>query len=144
MTQYLLDTNILLAWMRWGTSLQVYLQATYQLDAIPAVPIISIVSVAELRVLALQNNWGAQKVRMMESLLAYLVAVPIPYRAIVQAYVQIDDFSRRAGIKMGKSDLWIAAAAQVEDAVILTTDKDFAHLPQSLVQHIYVDPAIRL
>ena len=144
MTQYLLDTNILLAWIRWGTSLQVYLQATYQLDALATVPIISIVSAAELRVLALQNTWGAQKVRMMDSLLAYLLVVPIPYKTIVQAYVEIDDFSRRAGVKMGKNDLWIAAAAQVESAVILTTDKDFTHLPQSFVQHRYIDPASRL
>ena len=141
MTQYLLDTNILLAWIRWGTPLQVYLQTTYQLDVISAMPMISIVSAAELRVLALQNNWGAQKARMMESLLAYLLVVPIPYKTIVEAYVEIDDFSRRTGIKMGKNDLWIAAAAQVENAVLLTADKDFAHLPQSLVQHIYVDPA---
>lgn len=141
MTRYLLDTNILLAWIRWGTPLQVYLQATYRLDTLPAVPIISIVSAAELRVLALQNEWGAYKTRMMESLLAYLIVVPIPYKTSVDAYVEIDDYSRRLGIKMGKNDLWIAATAQVENAVILTTDKDFAHLPQSLVQHQYIDPA---
>ena len=144
MTQYLLDTNILLAWIRWGTSLQAYLQAVYQLDTIPTLPMISVVSTAELRVIALQNDWGAYKVRMMESLLAYLVIVPIPYKTSVDAYVEIDDYSRRAGVKMGKNDLWIAATAQVENAAILTTDRDFDHLPQSLVKHIYVDPASRL
>ncbi len=144
MIQYLLDTNILLAWIRWGTPLQVYLQAIYQIDTISTVPIISIVSVAELRVIALQNGWGPQKLRMLESLLTYLIVVPIPYKTLVDAYVEIDDFSRRAGVKMGKNDLWIASAAQVENAVILTTDKDFDHLPQSLVKHIYIDPASRL
>ncbi len=144
MIQYLLDTNILLAWIRWGTPLQVYLQAAYQLDAIPTVPIISIVSAAELRVIALQNGWGPQKVRMLESLLTYLIVVPIPYKTILDSYVEIDDFSRRNGVKMGKNDLWIASAAQVENATILTTDKDFGHLPQSLVKHIYIDPASRL
>ena len=141
MIQYLLDTNILPVWIRWGTPLQVYLQATYQLDTLSAVPMISIVSAAELRVLALQNEWGAYKVRMMESLLAYLLVVPIPYKTSVDAYVEIDDYSRRTGVKMGKNDLWIAATAQVENAVLLTTDKDFAHLPQSLVQHHSIDPA---
>lgn len=141
MTQYLLDTNILLAWMRWGTPLQVYLRAAYQLDTLATIPITSVVSVAELRVLALQNEWGSYKVRMMESLLAYLIIVPILYKTNVDAYVEIDDSSRRLGIKMGKNDFWIAASAQVENAVILTTDKDFAHLPQSLVQHLYIDPA---
>lgn len=133
----------MLAWIRWGTPLQLYLQAAYQLDTIPSVPIISIVSVAELRVIALQNRWGPHKVRMLESLLAYLIAVPIPYKTIVEAYVEIEDFSRRTGVKMGKNDLWIAAAAQVENAAILTTDKDFDHPPQSLVKHIYIDPNSR-
>ena len=114
MTQYLLDTNILLAWIRWGTSLQAYLQAVYQLDTLPTLPMISIVSTAELRVLALQNDWGAYETRMMESLLAYLVVVPIPYKTSIDAYVEIDDYSRRAGVKMGKNDLWIAATARVE------------------------------
>lgn len=140
MIQYLLDTNILLAWMRWGTLLQVYLQATFQLDTIPTVPIISIVSTAELRVLALQNSWGPHKTRMMESLLTYLIPVPIPYKTILDSYVEIDDFSRRSGVKMGKNDLWIAATAHVEAATILTTDKDFDHLPQNLVKHLYVTP----
>ncbi len=124
--------------------MQVYLQATYPLDTLSIVPIISIVSAAELRVLALQNDWGAYKVRMMESLLAYLLVVPIPYKTSVDAYVEIDDHSRRLGVKMGKNDLWIAATAHAENAVILTTDKDFAHLPQSFVQHRYIDPASRL
>ena len=141
MIQYLLDTNILLAWMRWGTLLQVYLQTTFQLDTISTVPSISIVSAAELRVLALQNSWGPHKMRMMDSLLTYLIPVPIPYKTILDSYVEIDDFSRRAGVKMGKNDLWIAATAHVETATILTTDKEFDHLPQSLVKHLYIDPA---
>lgn len=144
MIQYLLDTNILLAWIRWGTPLQIYLRATYQLDTLATIPIISIVSAAELRVIALQNEWGAYKVRMMESLLAYLPVVPIPYKTSVDAYVEIDAYSRRVGVKMGKNDLWRAATAQAENAVILTTDKDFAHLPQSLIQHLYIDPASRV
>jgi len=98
MIQYLLDTNILLAWIRWGTPLQAYLQATYQLDTIPAVPIISIVSAAELRVIALQNGWGPQKARMLESLLAYLIAVPIPYKTILGSYV--------TGFASFRSELW--------------------------------------
>ena len=140
MIQYLLDTNILLAWIRWGTLLQVYLQTTFQLDTIPTVPIISIVSAAELRVLASQNSWGPHKTRMMESLLNYLISVPIPYKTILDSYVEIDDFSRRSGVKMGKNDLWITATAHVEAATILTTDKDFDHLPQSLVKHLYISP----
>ena len=137
--KYLLDTNVLLAWIRWGV-LQAYLQATYQLEMVEPTPIISIVTEAELRVLALQNAWGPQKTATLETLMRRLASVPIPHKGIVAAYVEVDDYSRRRGFKMGKNDLWIAAAARVEDATILTTDRDFSHLPQSLVKQLYVAP----
>ena len=35
---------------------------------------------------------------------------------------------------MGKNDLWIAAVAAVQGAVILTTDKDFDDLHPTLVR----------
>lgn len=141
--QYLLDTNILLMWIRWGI-LQQYLQATYQLDTCRPVPIISVVSEAELRVLALEHGWGGFKRRQMENLLSSVISVPIPYKDSIKAYVELDGFSRKQGIKMGKNDLWIAATAKVEGATLLTTDKDFDHLPESLVKHIYIDPASHL
>lgn len=141
--QYLLDTNILLMWIRWGI-LQQYLQATYQLDTRRPVPIISVVSEAELRVLALEHDWGDFKRRQMENLLNSVISVPVPYKDSIKAYVELDDFSRKQGIKMGKNDLWIAATAKVEGATLLTTDKDFSHLPESLVKHIYIDPASHL
>lgn len=93
--------------------------------------------------LALQNAWGVGKTRMMETLVRHLSPIPIPYKGIVAAYVEIDDYSRRQGHKMGKNDLWIAAA-RVEEATILTTDRDFSHLPQSLVKHVYVPPGSHL
>ena len=143
MVQYLLDTNILLAWIRLGV-LQAFLQATYQLDTISPPPIISIVTEAELRSLAIQNQWGTGKQHMLRTWLRRLIAVPIPYRNIVDAYVEIDNYSRAQGRKMGKNDLWIAATARVENATLLTTDQDFGHLPQSLVKHIYIAPASHL
>ena len=143
MLQYVLDTNILLAWIRWGV-LAEYLRAYYQLDTINPSPIISVVSEAELRVLAAENNWGDFKMSMLETLVGYLNPVPIPYKGSVAAYVELDSYSRQQGHTMGKNDLWIAATAMVEGATILTTDADFDHLPQSMVKHIYVDPSSSL
>lgn len=140
MLQYLLDTNILLAWIRWGV-LGKYIQAQYQLDTINPPPIISVVSEAELRVLAAENNWGEFRMRMLEKLVSYLAPISIPYKGSVNAYVELDSYSRRQGYTMGKNDLWIAATAMVEGATILTTDADFDHLPQSMVKHIYIDPS---
>ncbi len=143
MLQYLLDTNILLAWIRWSPLAQ-YLRAYYQLDTLTLSPIISVVSEAELRVLAGENNWGESKMRNLEKLINYLAPVPIPYKSNVAAYVALDIYSRQHGCKMGKNDLWIAATAMVEGATILTTDKDFDHLPQSMVKHVFVDPSSSL
>jgi len=138
--QYLLDTNILLAYVRWQ-ALAHYIEATYNLGTIQPVPIISIVSDAEIRVLAAQNQWGDFKMRMLEEkILAFLTVVPLPYKNVVDAYVEIDGYSRRSGHTMGKNDLWIAATAKVEGATILTTDHDFDHLHPHLVKREYVDP----
>lgn len=138
--QYLLDTNILLAYVRWQALAQ-YIEATYQLGTRQPTPIISIVSEAEIRVLAAQNKWGAFKRRMLEEkLLDFLTIIPIPYKDMLAAYIEINDYSRRNGRIMGKNDVRIAATARVEGATILTTDRDFDHLHPHLVLREYVDP----
>ena len=138
--QYLLDTNILLAYVRWQALAQ-SIEATYQLGARQPTPIISIVSEAEIRVLAAQNRWGAFKLRMLEEkMLDFLTVVPIPYKDVIAAYVEIDDYSRRHGRMMGKNDVWIAATARVTEATILTTDKDFDHLHPHMLRREYVNP----
>jgi predicted nucleic acid-binding protein len=43
---------------------------------------------------------------------------------------------------MGKNDLWIAAAAKVARATLLTTDDDFAHLAAEQVAVEVIDPAV--
>ena len=126
---YLLDTNILLAYMRRG-SLEAYLEATYGLSTVSPVPIVSIVSEAEIRVLADENGWGAFKRRMLLAMLGYVRVLPIPFAGNVDAYVAIETQRRRQGITMGKNDLWIAATAHVTGARLLTTDHDFDHLDQ--------------
>ena len=138
--QYLLDTNILLAYVRWQALAQ-SIEATYQIGTRQPLPIISIVSEGEIRVLAAQNRWGAFKLRMLEEkILDFLTVVPLPYKDVIAAYVEIDDYSRRHGRVMGKNDVWIAATARVTEATILTTDKDFDHLHPHLITREYVNP----
>ncbi len=142
--QYLLDTNILLAYVSWQALAQ-YIEATYQLGTRQPTPIISIVSEAEIRVLAAQNKWGLFKIKMLEEkMLDFLTIVPIPYEGLLGAYVEIDDYSRRHGPIMGKNDVWIAATARVTGATILTTDKDFDHLHPQIITREYLSPNSRL
>lgn len=140
---YLLDTNILLAYMRRGL-LEAYLEATYGLSAISPVPIISIVTEAEIRVLADENGWGAFKRRMLQTMLDYVRVLPIPFAANVDAYVAIEAYSRQRGVTMGKNDIWIAATAHVTGAHLLTMDHDFDHLGGVFFQRDWIDPASHL
>ncbi len=105
-------------------------------------PFISIVTEGEIRALALQFDWGITKQSRMEDLLNYFIVIPIPFSRIVDAYAEIDDYSRRNGFVLGKNDIWIAATAHVTQARLLTTDKDFDHLHGGFLQRDWIDPVI--
>ena len=136
-----LDTNILLAYVR-GRELYNKIAAQYALSMSNPAPIISVVSEGELRALALQFVWGEARRRVMERQLSYLTVIPLPFSRIIQIYAEIDDYSRRSGMAMGKNDLWIAATAAVTGTRLLTTDKDFDHLHGIYLERDWVDPAI--
>ena len=136
-----LDTNILLAYVR-GRELYNKIKAQYALSMSNPAPIISVVSEGELRALALQFVWGEARRREMERQLSYLTVIPLPFSRIIQVYAEIDDYSRRNGVAMGKNDLWIAATASVTGTRLLTTDKDFDHLHGVYLERDWVDPAI--
>jgi tRNA(fMet)-specific endonuclease VapC len=140
---FLLDTNILIAYIRWGL-LGHYIEATYNLYTLQPAPIISIVTEGEIRTLALRHDWGVVKLAELQRLLNSMTIVPLPYRNVIDAYARIDHHCVRNGLTVGKNDLWIAATAQVTGATILTTDHDFDPLHGLFLQRDRVDPASRL
>ncbi len=139
----LLDTNILLAYIRWGL-LGHYIEATYNLYTLQPTPIISIVTEGEVRALALRHNWGVVKLAELQRLLNSVTIVPLPYRNVIDAYARIDHHCVQNGLVVGKNDLWIAATAHVTGATVLTTDRDFDPLHGLFLQRDWVDPASRL
>jgi tRNA(fMet)-specific endonuclease VapC len=141
--ELVLDTNILMHWLR-GKDAGQKLREDYDLGARRPRPIIPLVVKAEIKSLALQFKWGDQKNEQLDALMRELPVAEISSEAVIQAYARIDYESRQVGRRMGKNDLWIAAVAAVQAAVILTTDKDFDHLPASVVRVEYVDPAVLL
>lgn len=141
--QLVLDTNILVHWLR-GKDAGLKLREDYELGARRPRPIIPLVVKAEIKSLALQFKWGDQKNEQLDALLRELPVADISSEAVLHAYARIDNESRQVGRRMGKNDLWIAAVAAVQGAVILTTDKDFDHLPASVVRVEYVDPSLLL
>ncbi len=135
----LLDTNILLAYVRLG-ALGQYLEAVYNLYALDPPPLISVVTEGEIRSIALKKDWGAAKLVELQRLLTFLTIVPLPYSNIVDACARIDDHCTHNGFLLGKNDLWIAATAHVTDTTLLTTDRDFDPLHALFLQREWVDP----
>jgi predicted nucleic acid-binding protein len=72
----LLDTNVLVHLVR-GDAVWARVRSTYRPLLLDSRPIISVVAEGELRSLALQFNWKAEKIDQMEFYLGYLQRVSI-------------------------------------------------------------------
>jgi predicted nucleic acid-binding protein len=71
---------------------------------------------------------GTDKQAALDELLRELPVAEISSDHVIAAYAELDNEGRERGRRMGKNDLWIAAVAKVQGAVILTTDQDFDDL----------------
>lgn len=99
---------------------------------------VSIVTRAELNVMAYFNSWGPKRAQLLEKILAQCLEIPIASDDIVAAFAELEAFRRNkpvAGrpllgrsVAMGENDLWIAATTHVLGAELVTLDSDFAHL----------------
>lgn len=129
MRRFVLDTNFLVHLIR-GSETARNMIANHRLQDSDAFIILSVVTVAEIRVLSERNNWGNSKREIMEQLIEYATIVDISLidDLLMQAYVNIDVSSTASGNSMGKNDLWIAATASVAAAALITADGDFDHL----------------
>jgi len=99
--------------------------------------LVSVVSLGEIQSLALQNNWGEQRMKLLAEISKQYLIADINSADVIQRYAEIDAFSqgklsgRPLGMSarnMTKNDLWIAAVASVLNATLITTDGDFDHL----------------
>ena len=93
---------------------------------------------------------GKKRLKRTKALLQNITAVPISEDNIYETYAKIDAYSKKiitssisppfdfSAQKMGKNDLWIAATASVSGGILLTMDKDFAHLQTVFLQLKYV------
>jgi predicted nucleic acid-binding protein len=136
MTRYILDTGILVGYLR-GAGYADYVEQRYAPFTPPNIGFISIVTAGELYSLAIQFRWGQHKRDELASLLQKIPRVDISSQQILERYAEIDSYSKGKhpskhlglpAIKMGKNDLWIAASASVLASSLLTLDDDFSHL----------------
>ena len=147
MANYLLDSGILLGFVR-GAGYAAYVDAKFSPMKPPNIAMISVVTTAELRSMALRRNWGNQKLAELTALFRNIPAVPIRQRQIIEKFAEIDAFNHRSHPQisppttahtMGDNDIWIAATAAVVNATLLTTDRDFNHLDGVFLKVIYID-----
>ncbi|MBK8562308.1 MAG: PIN domain-containing protein [Saprospiraceae bacterium] len=143
---YLLDTNILLIYLRDNATRQ-WIDQNIAPVSQGNIPVVSVVSVGEIRSIALRNNWGKKKQQQLEELLNQLVIADINAEDVIEKYAEIDAFSQgklkgkplgTSSRNMGKNDLWIAATAAVTNARLLTTDADFEHLDGQYLEVVRV------
>lgn len=103
-------------------------------------PYICVVTIGQMLAIAGRNGWGGAKLTRLEQLAGELVPVNIRRHPVLRAYAEFDVALSHAGKHMGQNDLWIASAAAVSKAVVLTTDRDFDVLHPTHVQREWIDP----
>lgn len=151
MKRYLLDTSILLGYLR-GNELYKRIEEELKLTDTENVVLISVVSNAELLSLGIQNNWGNAKLNSLQNLLSRIPIININHtdKKLLEIYARIDAYSlnklqekkRNSSNLMGKNDLWIASTAFITKSALVTTDKDFDHLDPEFIKVIRFDPKI--
>ena len=112
---------------------------------------VSVVSEAEIKSIALQNNWGSKRRDLLNIFLDQVNIVDVS-NFNVDIYTEIDAYSQIANPafktypfatprNMGKNDLWIASTAALLGLMLVTTDADFDHLNKVFFEIHKMDPA---
>ena len=143
---YVLDTNIVLVYLK-DEQFKATIETQYEVFSEGNSPIISVVTIGEIRSIALQNNWGAKRIAYVEQFLKEFIVIDVRYNDLLNAYAEIDAFSQgklarkplgTSSRNMGKNDLWIAATAHIMNARLITMDKDFQHLDGEYFDLVYL------
>jgi len=134
--RFFLDTNIIIIYLR-NDKTRMFIDEKFAPFTSPNIPIISVVTIGEIRSIGIRNKWGKQKLISVELLYNNCLIIGINKKPIINAYGNIDSYSQGkledrpligSSRNMGKNDLWIAATAIVSGAKLLTLDNDFEHL----------------
>ena len=128
-TRYLLDTPVLLHWLRGKKQAEV-IEHYFQLETSPFKPLVCIVSLGEMRAFSRSQNWGAERKKRLDEIEKHLIVIDIRDQRLLDAYADISTLAKKSGWSLfhGKNDLWVAAAAKASDSHLLTMDKDFLPL----------------
>ncbi|MCF6227842.1 MAG: hypothetical protein L3J82_04125, partial [Planctomycetes bacterium] len=115
------------------------IRSKFALDDLEVKPVLSVVTKGEIQVLAMVNNWGHQKLDILESAINSCPIINISSDKVISAYVEIMMFSRKHGTEMKQNDCWIAACAKGTESYLLTTDSEFNSLYGTMIDGEYID-----
>ncbi len=144
---FLFDTNILMIYVRELDAIYNIKRKFNPFNASNRIAI-SVVTLGEIKAIALKNKWGNQKNEKLKNLLSKFVVIDLNFTNVINRYAEIDAFSQGrlenkksnfSARNMGKNDIWIAATASVLDATLLTTDYDFDHLNNEFLTVAKID-----
>ncbi|MEL6718452.1 MAG: PIN domain-containing protein [Bacteroidota bacterium] len=130
---YVLDTNIILIYLRDEMTKQ-FIEEVYGLLNAGNTPIISAVTIGEIRSIAIKNAWGDKRIKIVEKMLNELVVIDVRFDDLFDAYAEIDTFSQGkfpsrkstfSARNMGKNDLWIAATTYITDSKTIDNRQRF-------------------
>lgn len=154
MAKYLLDTGILLGFIR-GSEYAKYAEGKYRLFDPQNEIYISVVSIGEILSLAIQFDWGDAKKAILTRTINEIPWIDINNEEILNRYAEIDAFCLNKnkakplppGISakiLQKNDLWIASTASVLNAILVTIDKDFDLLLNEYLNVAYIEKSQKI
>ncbi len=80
---YVLDTNILLIYLREAQT-KAFIEEAYDPLGSGNNPIISVVTVGEIRSIAKRNYWGARRLEAVEKMMKKLIITDINYEDLIE------------------------------------------------------------
>jgi len=120
---YLLDTNVLLFWLRGGDMCQA-IDEQFHLTQSSFRPMICEVTLGEIEAFAMDSKWGEARKEKLAEIRRKLVVVDLTDERMYRAYAELSTLAKGSGLPIfhDKNDLWIAAATRISGATLLTTD----------------------
>lgn len=120
---YLLDTNVLLHWLR-GSSVCTTIDGQFGLTTSVFRPLVCEVTLGEIEAFAMSSKWGDARRQKLSEVRKKLVVIDLTDERIYRAFAEYSTLAKEHGLAIfhDKNDLWIAAAAKVSGATVLTTD----------------------
>lgn len=91
--------------------------------------VISFMTLAELSVWPIRNNWGGERRALLKNFIALYTPL-FPDETTCRHWADISAESLNAGRPMGTADIWVAACARQWGIALVTGNyKDFEHIP---------------